>query len=468
MARWSAGVLVALWLVGCGPMHPRGRVDGGSASQGTPSPPGELAGDAARTLTPEPLPGGGEPAPSRPSADAAPAAPPPATPDAAPAASDDLPLSTCDRWIVNRQGRRVKLAGVNWYGGSDTKLVPGGLDKVSMESIVATITGLGFNSVRLPFSNEMLHVTRPAAPDTIAANPRLMGKTPIEIFDAAVEALTAAGVYVILNNHSTHAMWCCNFDDDGLWYTAEVSEDEWIADWEWVVKRYRTNRRVVGADLRNEIRIAKPLGGLAGLLPRFPNWGDGGDTDWHAAATRAGKRVQAANPDLLIIVEGINSADDLTGVAKHPVELDVPHKVVYEAHQYGFFRPGFPAIPGIGPATYGSMNAAGLSSASRQQWGYITDPGKPYTAPLWLGEFGDSASSDPAWLNNLAAYLRTLDADYAWWALNGGPKAAGGDEPFGLLDDDWKTVRRDWRLTLLQSLQKPTRGPGLSAADACP
>src|SRR6267142_5650081 len=27
-----------------------------------------------------------------------------------------LPLSTCDRWIVDRIGRRVKLAGVNWYG----------------------------------------------------------------------------------------------------------------------------------------------------------------------------------------------------------------------------------------------------------------------------------------------------------------------------------------------------------------
>ena len=29
-------------------------------------------------------------------------------------------------------------------------------------------------------------------------------------------------------------------------------------------------------------------------------------------------------------------------------------------------------------------------------------------------------------------------------------------------------MRKDWRLTLLQSLQKPMRGPGITTADACP
>src|SRR6185369_16892975 len=113
-------------------------------------------------------------------------APPPAI-DAAPTADaasvstvEALPLSTCGRWIVDRNRRRVKLAGVNWYGASDTELVPGGLDKVTMKSVAATIRDLGFNSVRLPFSNEMLHVTKPVAPADVAANPPLAGKTPLE------------------------------------------------------------------------------------------------------------------------------------------------------------------------------------------------------------------------------------------------------------------------------------------------
>src|SRR5690349_19750780 len=63
-----------------------------------------------------------------------------------------LPLSTCGRWIVDQDRRRVKLAGVNWYGASDVKHVVGGLDRMTLERIVGTIVELGFNSVRLPFS----------------------------------------------------------------------------------------------------------------------------------------------------------------------------------------------------------------------------------------------------------------------------------------------------------------------------
>jgi endoglucanase len=433
VGRW----LLAWMLVGCGPVH------GADAGPPEERDATVVMSDGPRALPPASV------------ADAGP-------PDAPAAVA--LPLSTCGRWIVDANRRRVKLAGVNWYGASDTKLVPGGLDKVTARFIAETIRDLGFNSVRLPFSNEMLHVTRPVAAADVAANPDLAGKTPLQVLDAAVEAITAAGLHVILNNHSTHAMWCCNYDDDGLWYTAEVSEESWIADWELVVARYAGNPRVVGADLRNELRIAKPIG--FGILPRVPTWGGGGETDWAAAATRAGKRIQAKNPDLLIVVEGLNSADDLTGAGARPIVLTVPGKLVYEAHQYGFFRPGLPAIPGLG-GTYGSMTAAALASASAKQWGYLTDPGKPFTAPVWLGEFGDSASSDRKWMTNLAAYLRTLDADFAYWALNGGPKAAGGPEPFGLLEDDWTTVRQDWRLELLKSLQAPVKGPGI-AGETCP
>jgi aryl-phospho-beta-D-glucosidase BglC (GH1 family) len=375
-----------------------------------------------------------------------------------------LPLSTCGRWIVDAAGRRVKLAGVNWYGASDTKWVVGGLDKVSLEGVARKIRELGFNSIRLPFSNEMLH-SPAAVSDAVSANATLKGKTAIEVFDATVEALTRAGLLVILNNHSTHAMWCCNYDDDGLWYTKDHSEDDWIADWEWVAQRYGGNPRVIGADLRNEIRIAKPT---TGFLPRVPNWGSGGGDDWREAAIKAGDRIHARNPHWLIVVEGLNSAEDLTQVGGKPIVLKVPDKVVYSSHQYGFFRPGLPAIPG-NVGTYQAMDAGQLASTSEKQWGYLALPGHPYTAPVWLGEFGDSATADPKWLTNLAAYLRETDADWAYWAVNGGPKASGDGEPYGLLDDDWTTVRDDWRLRLLRSLQTATRGPGISgAADACP
>jgi endoglucanase len=383
-----------------------------------------------------------------------------------PGAEPALPLSTCGRWVIDANRRRVKLVGVNWYGASDTEHVVGGLDKVPMAQVARTIRQLGFNSVRLPFSNEMLRLTRPVAAADVAANAATLGgKTPIQVLDATVEALTAEGLLVILNNHSTKAMWCCGFDDDGLWWNGGQSEAEWIADWELVADRYRANPRVVGADLRNEVRIA-----TTGILPipRPPNWGDGGANDWHAAATKAGNRLLARAPHWLIVVEGINSADDLTGARAKPIKLAVANKLVYSTHQYSFFRPGAPAIPGIGGPTYGDMSATDLEANTTRMWGFLVEPGRPYTAPVWVGEFGDSGTGNPKWLQAFGAYLQKHDLDYAYWALNGGPKAAGGPEPFGLLDDDWTTVRNDYRVPLLQALQKPTRGPGISPADSCP
>ena len=105
------------------------------------------------------------------------------------------------------------------------------------------------------------------------------------------------------------------------------------------------------------------------------------------------------------------------------------------------------------------MDAAGLKAASYGKWGYIMDQGQPYTTPVLLGEFG--SSSQNAWMDNLEAYLVELDMDYTYWPINGGPKASGDSEPYGLLEDDWTTVRRDGRIEALKTLQKATRGPGI-------
>src|SRR5207247_2102950 len=111
------------------------------------------------------------------------------------------------------------------------------------------------------------------------------------------------------------------------------------------------------------------------------------------------------------------------------VVLSAANRVAYEAHQYGFF----PSPPGDTSHPYGGMDAAGLRAASYAKWGYILDPGQTYTAPVLLGEFGDSTETD--WLVNLEAYMRDLDLDYTYWPLNGGPKANGDSEPYGLLED---------------------------------
>jgi len=367
-----------------------------------------------------------------------------------------LPLSTCGRWIVDKNLKRVKLVGVNWYGANDVNYVVGGLDKAPLAQIVNTVRDLGFNTVRLPFSNEMLYVTTTVANATVAANTSLRGKKPIEVFDAVVDAVTSAGLFVILDNHSTHAQECCSYDAEALWYTSDHSEAAWIADWESMAQRYASNLRVIGADLREEPRPFEDV-----FSTTLVNWGQGGTNDWAAAAQRAGNRVLAKNSNIIVFVEGIDAADNLTGVKAHPIALQPANKVAYMSHQF----PTFPVFPGDTSLAYGDMTAAQLKTASRTQWGYILDPGQTFTAPVLLGQFG--APTQTAWLTNLEAYMRELDMDFTFWVLNGGPKASGASEPFAILGSDWTTVNRDARLTALQAMQKAVRGPGIAAGDTC-
>jgi hypothetical protein len=226
------------------------------------------------------------------------------------------PLSTRGRWIVDADGDRFKLRSGNWHGASGTwngsgdveddanhhagensGRIPLGLDRAPMAEIIAGFQEIGINSVRLPFSNEMVHDTRPVTDDAVAANPGLRGRTPLQVYDAVVRALTDARLAVILNNHTNTTRWCCGVDGNERWNASRTTAD-WEADWLFMARRYRDNPRVVGADLYNEVRRT---------VWDDPNWGLGDDHDWFAASQRIGDRILLeANPDLLIVVEGIN------------------------------------------------------------------------------------------------------------------------------------------------------------------
>ena len=88
-----------------------------------------------------------------------------------------LPLRTAASWVIDGNNQIVRLASVNWYGASDVKFVVGGLDKQPVDAIAQLIPRLGFNSVRLPFSNAMVRSNPAVSAADVAANPHLAGKT---------------------------------------------------------------------------------------------------------------------------------------------------------------------------------------------------------------------------------------------------------------------------------------------------
>lgn len=59
-----------------------------------------------------------------------------------------LPLSASSRWIVDEEGRRVKLACVNWVAHLEG-VVAEGLSKQPLDAISKKVGEMGFNCVRL-------------------------------------------------------------------------------------------------------------------------------------------------------------------------------------------------------------------------------------------------------------------------------------------------------------------------------
>lgn len=372
-----------------------------------------------------------------------------------------LPLATSSRFIVDGNGHRFKLAAVNWYGAEEKDFVVAGLDRQPRAAIARKVRALGFNAVRLPWSNELAESDPPIADAMLTANPALQGRRALEVLDAVIAALGHEGLVVLLVNHTSNADWCCTLTDgNGLWHNAAYPEARWIADWEKLASRYKDVPNVAGADLRNELRAANGV---------QPGWGTGDPavdgTDWRAAAIRGATAVLGIAPGWLVVVEGLDYAGDLSGAFTKPItdaELPVAHRLVYEAHNYANYVPKLTSY-------------AQLKSALGMKWGFLLTEGQGYTAPVWVGELGtcntgatciDSGNTADQgfWFAAIRQYLAEADIDWAYWPLNGTEargtsRTFGATETYGVLDANWSAPSNVDLLAALQKLQPATQGP---------
>lgn len=342
-------------------------------------------------------------------------------------------LSTSGNQIIDADGNPVRLAGVNWFGLESTRYTPDGLYARGYKSMMDQMVSLGFNTIRIPFSDDAWLAGKTPQNINYALNPELVGKSPIEVLDAIVAYAGEIGLRIVLDHHRNAAG--DGATANGLWYDSSHSEALWIANWTMLATRYAGNPTVVGADLHNE--------------PHEGTWGGGGATDWPAAAERAGNAIHAVNPDWLIIVEGNAVYDNnwywwggnLMGVADRPVVLSRPNKIVYSPHDYPksiYNQPWFsdPTYP------------ANLPGVFDDYWSYIHREG---IAPVLLGEFGSRLTdpSDVQWFDTIVPVLGgdydvdgksdlasgKLGHSWTWWSWNPNSGDTGG-----ILADDWTTV----------------------------
>jgi endoglucanase len=351
------------------------------------------------------------------------------------------PLSTKGNQIVDSAGNRVILQGVNWYGMENEPATLIGLNARDYKVMLKQIRETGFNTLRIPFS--MQTVTKgpevSGVADYIGSNKELKGKSPMEVLDAVIAEAEKLGIMIVLDNHS-QADQGYRYD---LWYgQAGFTEDMWVSMWKGLATRYINSPNVIGFDLKNE-----PHGRAT--------WGDGAETDWRRAAERAGREIQAINPNPLIIVEGIENkvaggqllsghwwGGNLEGVRRNPVVLPVANKVVYSLHEYG---------PEVSPQPW--LVSKNLEKNLLDRWskgfGYIHDQN---IAPILVGEFGaidySTKTISGRWMKAFTDYMGKKGMNWTYWAWNPGSGDTGG-----LLTPDLVTLEKSKMPTILKLIK---------------
>lgn len=378
--------------------------------------------------------------------------------------------------IVDANGRPVRIAAVNWFGMENKFFVPAGLDTQTVDSIVSRIVQLGFNAIRLPFSNQMVE-QNPVITTHIAANPDLSGLHALDIMDRIIAAAGKHGLRVILDDGRSNAG--TQPQTNGLWYTKQYPESAWIADWQELVTRYKDNATVVGVDLRNEPHTGPPgPWSVKTYLTQGSTWGpyrgvDDPARDWRVAAEHGGDAVLAIDPHLLIFVEGIQQYPDSTqsdgidsywwgGVLnparKYPVQLSVDHQLVYSPHEYGPFK--YP-MSFFGPKmTYRSM-----VSVWEKHWGFLEKSSYKSETPIFIGEFGTCGKgptcvsdtkpgSQGLWFRFLMRYLKTHpEISWSFWAVNG-TSHLGDPQPNYVLGKNWHSVHLPVLIDTLRDIEQ--------------
>jgi hypothetical protein len=147
----------------------------------------------------------------------------------------------------------------------------------------------------------------------------------------------------------------------------------------------------------------------------------------------------------------------LTPVKRFPVELNVPHQLVYSVHEWG---PRKHIMPWFHP-----MTAQSVERAWHRNWAFLLDyPRASYAAPVLLGEFGTcnenvqcvndgTSGSQGAWFQLLTGYIASHpELNWSFFALNGtNSNDCWADN--GLLNADWDNVANLTLQATLRSLQ---------------
>ncbi len=255
--------------------------------------------------------------------------------------------------ILTPSGSQYTISGINWYGFETPDEVAHGLWSEDISSIENQIKADGYNTIRIPFSNQMWESD--PVPQNDQGCSECLNQHARDILADVINYAGSIGLHVILDNHRSEAGESA--EASGLWYTSAYPESSWLSDWvsveNWVHGQKQTKGAtdtvtanylasdglpiVLGFDLRNEPHVS---GTYANQYNSGASWGSGDGIspatnpnpnpfspscvsastclDWRLAAERAGDSILGDAKTNgwgypLIFVEGVSAYPSATG-----------------------------------------------------------------------------------------------------------------------------------------------------------
>ena len=360
------------------------------------------------------------------------------------AVSNDDWLHVEGNQVVDANNNPVWLTGANWFGFNATERVFHGLWSVNLESTLDSIAARGINILRVPISTELLlewknGIYKQTSVNT-ATNPDLIGATSLEVFDAFLAHSKKIGLKVLLDVHSAEA------DNSGhiekMWYKGDITSEDFYAAWGWVAERYANDDTIVAFDLENEPH-GKPWSDTD-----FAKWDNSTDqNNWKYACETAANRVLDANPNMLVMCEGIESfptdgvtwtskdkndylnnwwGGNLRGVKDFPVDLgERQAQFMYSPHDYG------PLVYQQGWFYEGFDKESLYNDVWKDNWMFIHEQN---IAPLLIGEWGGfmDGGDNEKWMLAIRDLIVENKLHHTFWCINPNSGDTGG-----LLENDW-------------------------------
>ncbi|GIJ99647.1 hypothetical protein Aspvir_003648 [Aspergillus viridinutans] len=359
----------------------------------------------------------------------------------------NAPFTVSGRWIHDSKGANFTYAGANWPGAGEV-MIPEGMQYASIASTVSKLKSLGMNVIRLTFPIELVDDILDNGGDVTVqkslinalgstngtkvfneirkVNPQITSSTTrLQVYDMVAAECNKQGIYVHLDNHISKAMWCCSTTDGNAWFGDTYFDvTKWMRGLVYMVSHAKSWPNFVSIGLRNELR--QP----ATANSQYPyNWGT-----WYTQMTTAAKNVNAANPNALVFLSGLNydttlspipTASDLgNGVKFRLSDFSFANKLVLELHNY-------------------ATSSSSCSSLSSSLWtdGFnalnSSDPSIVNSMPVVLTEFGflqDSTTWEGVYASCLRTWIPEQHAGWITWVIAGSYYIRQGNQD---LDETW-------------------------------